>query len=31
LELWFQDKAHFEGEVIKHARFGEAWIKAGDK
>lgn len=27
----FQDKARFEGEVIKHARFGEAWIKAGDK
>jgi len=27
----FQDKAHFEGEVIKHARFDEAWIKAGDK
>ena len=27
----FQDKAHFEGEVIKHVRFDEAWIKSGDK
>jgi predicted neuraminidase len=27
----FQDKAHFEGEVIKHARFDEAWVKAGER
>jgi predicted neuraminidase len=27
----FQDKAHFEGEVIKHVRFNEAWIKAAEK
>ena len=27
----FQDKSKFDGEVTKHARFNDAWIKVGDK